>query len=204
MTKNDDGRKREEAHAFEEPFSILKSLRNDVTQLRIALKDEQRKRSLDVEELRTEIEGLKLQKQKENLLEAVVEISQELTTLKSEKLQALDKMKVGFTRSLQQLQQQINDEVRDRQAGEAVRDTRQAADRSERITECDTIKEEATKREQSFNTTRDEMLIALSDIKHDVDLISSVMAKFSCPTSSLTRENLESYQYIKGQHSLQD
>jgi len=193
-----------ESHAFDTPFEVMKALRRDFNDLQAAFQAEQQQRAVEIQQLRSEVSMLKdtLGKESNERKGIDHQLIQDMTQLKSDKLKAVEELKVGLARTLQELSTMIRDEVRDRKASDSLRDTREATEKSERISDSTSIKDDAVKHKQAFYASRDSVIKDVNDIKHDIEMIATAMAKVSLAKGKLSKESLQCYKYFNGQASL--
>jgi len=189
-----------EAHAFDMPFQVIKTLKRDFAELQAAFQNEQQQLAVEVQQLRQEVSILKEMMQKETTERKAIchHTLQDLTQLKSDKIKAVEEIKVGFASALHELQQTIADEIRDRQAWENLFATREAAEKSERIAECAGIKDELDKHREAFGAARDELFQSVNNINHDIEMMAQAMSKVSVAKGKLSKESMMCWRFFNG------
>lgn len=193
-----------EAHAFDTPFEVMKNLRRDFNELKAMFHAEQQQRAVEVQQLRQEVQTLReqLAKEKHERNTITHQTMQDLTQLKSDKLKGLEEMKVTFTNAISSVNSSLQDEIRDRQNSENLRDTRESAERSERQSETCALKDDLGRYKQAFFGSRDEMFGKINCITHDIEVIASAMAKVSAAKGKLSKESLQCFKYFDGSSAL--
>jgi len=193
-----------EAHAFDMPFEVMKSFRKEIAELKAGFQAEQQQRAVEIQQLRQEVFSLKQQLVKESAerTEICHQTVQDLTQLRSDKLKAIEELKVTFTNAITHVNQLLQDEVRDRKNSDSLRDTRENAEKSERQAENGQMKDDISKHKSVFFGSRDDLMTKINDNTHDIDVISTAMQKVSKAKATLTPEHLHCYRFFDGSAAL--
>mmetsp|Transcript_81928 Transcript_81928/g.206790 ORF Transcript_81928/g.206790 Transcript_81928/m.206790 type:complete len:213 (+) Transcript_81928:24-662(+) len=189
-----------EPHPFDPPHDVMKMLKREINELRAAFQAEQQQRAVEVQQLRQEVSVLRDQIPKEKLERQTIchQIVNDLTQLRSDHIKGLDEIKTNFGSSLHQLNQILQDEMRDRRAQDSLRDTREATEKSERISEAAAIKNDIGKHKQVFSGTREDVYTSISNITHDIEMIATALSKASYTKAGLNADGLHCWKYFSG------
>merc|ERR1719215_299873 len=101
-------------------------LRKEISELKAGFQAEQHQRAVEIQQLRAEIVALKeaLKKETAERTRICHQTIQDVTVLKSDKLKAIEEIRVNFSQAISQSLRVSLDEVRDRKNDGSLRDTR--------------------------------------------------------------------------------
>jgi len=189
-----------EPHGFDQPYQVIRKLRQDVQDLTDAFKAEQKQRALEVTELRDEILGLKetLSKLSNEHHTTSCRLQQDLDILRSENIKAVDELASIFSRSMEDLNQILQDEIRDRKADCMMRDSREANERSERQRDMDTLLKELDDRKNEYSSYKENTSTSIANLNHDVEMIASTLSKVGTAKGTLSSGKLLCAKYFRG------
>mmetsp|Transcript_58500 Transcript_58500/g.148284 ORF Transcript_58500/g.148284 Transcript_58500/m.148284 type:complete len:206 (-) Transcript_58500:207-824(-) len=168
-----------DSHPYDQPWAIVKDLRAQIHDLRAAFQAEQQQRAAEVTELRNEVAVLKdaLNKEKHERQVQCHNLTNDLTVTNSGWQKAVDELKVQHRQQIGQLNQMLQDEVRDRKAAESLRETREASIKADIQTNKETIQTEIGHHKQEHNRTKDEHATRINALIHDLGVIVEYLQK---------------------------
>jgi len=177
----------EEPHPFDSAFKLIKEMRAELQDLRAALSAEQQIRASEVSELRNEVKTLKevLTKEKTERSAACQKLSSDLTLETSSRHKSLDEIKAQHRQQIGQLNELLQDEVRERKSCEHVLDTKDTTETSERKSEDHSLLQDLTSHKANFLNCKDEHAGRINNLTHDMELVVSYLQKVSCAWESM-------------------
>mmetsp|Transcript_62013 Transcript_62013/g.156566 ORF Transcript_62013/g.156566 Transcript_62013/m.156566 type:complete len:205 (-) Transcript_62013:21-635(-) len=171
----------EEPHPFDSAFKLIKEMRAELQSLRAALAAEQQQRASEVSELKHEVSALReaLTKEKAERGAACQNLITDLTQETTTRTRMLDDLRAQHRQQLSQLNSALSDEVRERKAGEHLRDTNASVEKSERQADSAQIHQELNAQKQNFMNNKDEQTNRLNNLTHDMELVVTYLQKVS-------------------------
>lgn len=162
-----------EPHPYDAPFAYMSAMRKDIQDLRQALHAEQQQRAEEVLELKQEVitlrEALKKEIAERNAISHRFQL--DITKLSSGSGKGVDELKAVHRQQLGQLNQMLQDEIRDRRASEALRNTREDSAVSEHKVEFATMGKEMNAHKAAFYAFKDETANRINNVVHDIEAI---------------------------------
>mmetsp|Transcript_84948 Transcript_84948/g.177532 ORF Transcript_84948/g.177532 Transcript_84948/m.177532 type:complete len:238 (+) Transcript_84948:115-828(+) len=175
-----------EPHPYDAPFAFMMAMQKDIYDLRQALHAEQQQRAQEVLELKQEVTVLREALKKEIAERSSVchKFNLDITKLQSNSGKGVDELKAVHRKQLGQLNQMLQDEIRDRRASEALRDTRESSALSERAGEMTNMTKELNAHKASFYAFKDEQVNLLNNVVHDIEAIVAQVSKIGYASES--------------------
>lgn len=188
------------SHPYDEPWAIVKDLRAQIHDLRGAFQAEQQQRAAEVTELRNEVAVLKdaVTKEKHERQVQCHNLTNDLTVCNSSWQKAIDELKSQNRQQIGQLNHMLQDEVRDRKASEALRETREVAIKQDLEGHKQNTEEEMGHHKQQHVSTKDEHATRINYLIHDLGLVVDYLQKVSGSWDMLKGATLKSTNKIVG------
>merc|ERR1719188_2429681 len=99
-------------------------------------------------------------------------------------------MRASHRQEIGRLNQALQDEVRDRKAGEHEKDTRDAAEKSERDADSVQVHRELEKQKENFSINKEEHASCINNLTLDVEMVTSYLQKISSAWECLNGSKL--------------
>jgi len=181
-------------HPYDNAWAIVRDLRAQVQDLRASLHAEQQQRAAEIAELRQEVFNLKdvLAREKHERQSQCHTLTNDLTVQASNWAKTFEEMKVQHRQQVGQLNTILQDEIRDRKASDAVRDTREQTMASEFKGLHDNLVSEHHGHISQTSATKDEHGLRINALMHDMELVVSYLQKVSSSWDHLRGASLMS------------
>merc|ERR1740120_80279 len=168
-----------DAHPYDHPWAIVKDLRVQIHELRMAFQAEQQQRAAEVTELRNEVAALKdaLSKEKHERQGQCNTLTNDLTLTASATQKSIDELRFQTKNHVAQLNDRLQDEMRSRSASESQRDTRESTMKSELEAQRGHFDQEIGNQRHEHTRLKDEHAQRINSLMHDLGVLVDYLQK---------------------------
>lgn len=191
-----------EPHPYDNAYGLSRQLRSDVDELRAALHAEQVQRATEVQELRNEVMSLRevITRERQERMTHTQRLQADMTTESSSRVKALEELRMQHRQNVSKLNEIVQDEIRDRKAMDAMRETREQARESEYQAQGDMLNKRIDASKASYTGTKDDHSTRLNQLNHDMQVVVTFLRKSGASYETLASAKLMSNS-IRGQQS---